>query len=122
MKVLLVGPYPPPHGGVSVHVWSSHALMKREGLQCNVLNSNPKAPASEAYIRVSGAVDLVRQLFRHVFDEWTLKVHTNGHNPKSWLIALACGIAAQFGPGASLTLHSGILPEYLHGGRGWRRT
>src|SRR4051812_11096481 len=88
MKVLLVGPYPPPHGGISVHVWSAHALMKRAGLQSNVLNIDPRCPASAAYIRISGGADLVRHLLRHVWDDWTLSVHTNGHNPKSWLIAL----------------------------------
>src|SRR5437867_2191469 len=122
MKVLFVGPYPPPHGGISVHVWSAHSRMKQEGLQCSVLNINPKAPAGDAYIKISGAVDLVKQLVRHVYNDWELSVHTNGHNPKSWLIALICGVAAQFGPGATLTLHSGILPEYLQVQSAWRRT
>src|SRR5579872_2556965 len=78
MKVLLVGPYPPPHGGISVHVWNAHASMKRAGLQSNVLNIDPRAPSSSAYIKISGGVDLARQLFRHVYDEWSLSVHTNG--------------------------------------------
>jgi glycosyltransferase involved in cell wall biosynthesis len=95
--------------------------MKRAGLQSNVLNIDPRAPASSAYIKISGAADLVRQLFRHVSDDWTLSVHTNGHNPKSWLIALMCGIAAQWGPSATLTLHSGGVPLYLTAGTGWRR-
>ena len=91
MKVLFVGPYPPPHGGISVHVRSAHARMKRAGLQSNVLNVDPRAIASGEYINISGVVDFVRQLFLHVSDDWTLNVHTNGHNPKSWLIALTCG-------------------------------
>src|SRR3954466_5257711 len=121
MKVLFVGPYPPPHGGISVHVWNAHASMKRAGLQSNVLNIDPRAPSSSAYIKISGGVDLTRELFRHVYNEWSLSVHTNGHNPKSWLIALICGIAAQFGPPATLTLHSGGVPSYLSTGPEWRR-
>src|SRR5437870_2642764 len=116
MKVLFVGPCPPPHGGISVHVWSAHTRMKRAGLQSNVLNIDPRAPASSAYIKISGAADLVRQLFRHTSDDWALSVHTNGHNPKSWFVALVCGIAAQFGPAATLTLHSGGVPAYLNSG------
>ena len=100
MKVLFVGPYPPPHGGISVHVWSAHALMKRAGQQSSVLNVDPRAPESDAYIKISGPCDLFRELLRHVSNDWVLNVHTNGHNPKSWLIALACGLAAQLGPGA----------------------
>src|SRR6476660_9181619 len=102
MKVLFVGPYPPPHGGISVHVQSAHALMKRTGQQSNVLNIDPRAPESEAYIKISGALDLVRELVRFAHHGWTFDVHTNGHNAKSWAIALACGAVAQLGPGATL--------------------
>jgi glycosyltransferase involved in cell wall biosynthesis len=87
--------------------------MKRMGQQSNVLNIDPRAPQSDAYIKVSGAVDLGRELIRHAADEWVFQVHTNGHNAKSWMIALACGIASQFGPGSTLTLHSGIAPQYM---------
>jgi glycosyltransferase involved in cell wall biosynthesis len=34
---------------------------------------------------------------------------------------LICGVAAQFGPAATLTLHSGGVPEYLTSGPEWRR-
>src|SRR5262252_8015762 len=80
MKMLFVGPYPPPHGGISVHVWSAHARMKRTGQQSSVLNVDPRAPVSTAYIKVSGALDLGRELFRHAFNDWFFQVHTNGHN------------------------------------------
>jgi glycosyltransferase involved in cell wall biosynthesis len=87
--------------------------MKRAGQQSNVLNIDPRAPASDAYIKISGAFGLVRELIRHVCNDWVLYVHTNGHNAKSWAITLACGVAAQFGTGASLTLHSGMAPAYI---------
>jgi len=121
MKVLFVGPYPPPHGGISVHVWSAHALMKRTGLQSNVLNVDPRAPESDSYIKISGGLDLLKELVRHARNEWLLNVHTNGHNPKSWGIALVCGLTAQCGPGASLTLHSGIAPAYIREAPRWMR-
>jgi glycogen(starch) synthase len=95
--------------------------MKRAGLQSNVLNIDPRAPASSTYIKISGAADFVRQLFRHVCDDWALDVHTNGHNPKSWLIALVCGIVAQLGPAATLTLHSGGVSAYLNSASEWRK-
>src|ERR1051326_6053310 len=121
MKVLFVGPYPPPHGGISVHVRSACTRVRRTGLQSNVLNVDPRAPASRDYINISGPAGFVRQLFVHTSDDWTLNVHTNGHNLKSWLIALMCGIAAQWGPPATLTLHSGGVPAYLRDGPAWRR-
>jgi glycogen synthase len=96
-------------------------LMKRMGQQSSVLNVDPNAPAADAYIKISGGADLLLQLLRHVWNDWALHVHTNGHNPKSWFIGLACGLAGQLGPGATLTLHSGLAPAYLRGSRGWKR-
>src|SRR5262245_6300639 len=121
MKVLFVGPYPPPHGGISVHVRSAHTRMKRAGQQSNVLNIDPSAPESDEYIKISGALSLAREIVRHVWNDWVLHVHTNGHNAKSWTIALACGLAARFGPGATLTLHSGMVPAYLRAAPEWMR-
>src|ERR1044072_1138622 len=121
MKVLFVGPYPPPHGGISVHVWSAHALRKRAGLQSNVLNVDPRAPESDAYIKISGARELAWELLRHVRTGWALRVHTNGHNFKSWVIAFVCALTAQLGPAATLTLHSGIAPTYVQNASAWLR-
>jgi glycosyltransferase involved in cell wall biosynthesis len=95
--------------------------MKRAGRQSSVLNVDTRAPESDAYIKVSGAFGLARELVCHAWNDWVLNVHTNGHNPKSWMIALACGMAGQFGPGATLTLHSGLAPAYIREGRCWRR-
>jgi len=58
-------------------------------------------------------MDLIRQLVRHVGNDWMLNVHESGHNPTSWAIAAVCGVAAQFGPGATLMLHSGMAPGYI---------
>jgi len=121
-KVLFVGPYPPPHGGISVHVARARAMLARAGVRCGVLNIEKGAPASEAYIRVNGALDFLKQLARHARNDWTFHVHTNGHNPKSWLVALAGGLAARLGAGGTLTLHSGLAPAYLESGGPWRRT
>jgi glycosyltransferase involved in cell wall biosynthesis len=87
--------------------------LKQAGLQSSVLNIDPRAPMSNAYVKISGPSGFAWQLFQHVSDDWSLNVHTNGHNRKSWLIALLCGIAGQIGPGATLTLHSGGIPAYL---------
>jgi glycosyltransferase involved in cell wall biosynthesis len=81
----------------------------------------PRAPENDAYIKVSSAFDLARELMRHSWNDWTMHVHINGHNPKSWMIALAGGLAAQTGPGALLTIHSGIAPRYLRESSGTQR-
>jgi glycogen synthase len=95
--------------------------MKRAGRQSSVLNVDPRAPESDAYIKISGGVAFMRELVRHVWNDWSLNVHTNGHNRKSWAVALACGVAAQFGPEATVTLHSGIAPAYIRNSSPWTR-
>jgi glycogen(starch) synthase len=95
--------------------------MKRAGRQSSVLNVDPRAPESEAYIKISGGLAFVRELVRHVWNDWSLNVHTNGHNRKSWALALACGVAALFGPDATVTLHSGMAPAYIRNSSPWTR-
>jgi glycogen(starch) synthase len=119
MKLLLVGPYPPPHGGVSVHVAEMKRRAHSEGIPCRVLNTDRKAGPSQHYIPVTGAGGFVFHLLRHALRGWTIHIHTNGHNLKSWLVAFAGGIAGRLGPGSVLTLHSGKMPDYVAGQ--WRR-
>ena len=121
MKLLLIGPYPPPHGGVSVHLAQAYAELQRAGVTCRIINIDRRAPESPRYVNIRGSLDLAWKLWRHVRDGWTLHLHTNGHNVKSWVVALMCGLAGRFGPGALLTLHSGMVPAYLQEGSFWRR-
>ena len=111
MRILLIGSYPPPHGGVSVHVSGIHQQLTAAGVRCEVLNTNQ--------IRLGLAFGIL--LLRHAWQGWTLHLHTNGHNWKSWLLALGCGMAGQSSGGCLLTLHSGMLPAYLGAASIWRR-
>lgn len=103
MKVLLIGPWPPPHGGISVHVSGVHRQLTAAGVQCAVLDTSviPR--------RLSFAMKLASYALRG----WTLHLHTNGHNRNSWLLALLCGIAGQWNGYCVLTLHSGMMPDYV---------
>jgi glycogen(starch) synthase len=111
MKILLIGPYPPPHGGVSVHVSGIHLQLIAAGENCRVLDTSRDRPGLGFGIA----------LLRHAWQGWTFHVHTNGHNLKSWLVALGCGLAGQCSGGCILTLHSGMAPSYLRAAPLWRR-
>jgi glycogen(starch) synthase len=117
MKLLLVGPYPPPHGGVSVHIAELKRRAAHQGIPCRVLNTDRAAEPSPHYIPVRRAGGFLFQLVQHALRGWTIHIHTNGHNLKSWLVAFAGGLAGRLGPGSLLTLHSGKLPEYLQASR-----
>ena len=111
MRILLIGPLPPPHGGISVHVSGTQGELKAAGITCRVLDMNLVRPGFRFGLKV----------LRHALQGWTLHLHTNGHNVKSWLLALACGLAGQCRGGCILTLHSGMVPAYLDAGPPWRR-
>src|SRR3954462_7283313 len=121
MKILLIGPYPPPHGGISVHVREAKRQLDEAGIECDVLSLSRSTPEiTDGAIRRSGA-GFLRALFSYARRGWTFHLHTNGHNEKSWLVALICGVMGKLGPACILTLHSGMAPAYLNSTRGWRR-
>ena len=117
MKILLIGSYPPPHGGVSVHVSEVRRRLRLSGIECRVVNVDPRAPQSNEYLSIRGGLHLLFLLTRFARDGWTLHAHTNGHNHKSWLVALISGLAGVFGPGSLLTLHSGLAAAHIAKGR-----
>src|SRR4051812_34151052 len=126
MKVLLIGPHPPPHGGVSVHVAALRSELRETGIPCAVLDLVPRPDAPPPrpperrgrhdLLQIRGGLDLVRTVFRYARAGWTIHLHTNGHNLKSWLSVLACGLAGRWAPRSIVTLHSGLLPTYLRRG------
>jgi glycosyltransferase involved in cell wall biosynthesis len=111
MRILLIGPHPPPHGGISVHVSGIHRQLMAAGVTCHVLDMSLVRPG----------FGFGWTVLRHALRGWTLHLHTNGHNVKSWLLALGCGLAGQFRGGSILTLHSGMVSGYLLTAPGWRR-
>lgn len=113
MRVLLVGNYPPPFGGISVHVQLLQRLLQQQGHDCLVLNVDPRAPLSSNYIKINGQRDLVPRLITASRGR-IVHTHISGHNLKSWLVALVTGwLGRIWGRGAMLTIHSGLLPQYL---------
>src|SRR5262249_29954452 len=70
LKLLLVGPFPPPHGGISVHVQNAATLLERNIAKVKILNVEPRAPQSNSYIKVSNALDLAAALMTHAWDGW----------------------------------------------------
>ncbi|MBI4479282.1 MAG: glycosyltransferase [Acidobacteria bacterium] len=121
MKLLLIGPYPPPHGGISVHVAEAKKQLEQAGVCCAVLNLNRSAPESGQYISFRSSLDLLLVLLFYARRGWTFHLHTNGHNRKSWLLALACGLVGQLAPACLLTVHSGMAPVYLSQENVWQR-
>jgi glycosyltransferase involved in cell wall biosynthesis len=112
MRVLLVGDYPPPHGGVAVHVQQLHQFLRSRNVEAKVLDIGKGGRPAPDVLPVRSIAQFGMRLAGFLATGWTVHVHTSGNNPKSWLLAATAGVP---GPRAArvITLHSGLLPDYL---------
>jgi glycosyltransferase involved in cell wall biosynthesis len=115
-RVLLVGPYPPPYGGISVHVARLERLLLERGIDARVLDSGGHRDGPAGGSRSAARVALLARLREPSRRGWIVHVHTNGHNRGSWLLVLSAGLTAAAAPARLLTLHSGMLPDHLASG------
>ena len=113
MRVLLLGDWPPPHGGVAIHVRQLHDFLRQQGVEVSVLDVGKGARPDPDVTPCRTAPSLVRALAKASPDA-VLHVHTSGNNPKSWALALLAGALHRVHGGrAVITLHSGLLPGFL---------
>ncbi|MGA2647108.1 MAG: glycosyltransferase family 4 protein [Candidatus Sulfotelmatobacter sp.] len=108
MRVLQLGPYPPPHGGVQSHLVAIRTFLRRQGVSCAVINvtRHRKPEADEVYYPRSAA-GLIRLLLRLDYD--VVHLHVGGMLTQRVLgLALLC--ALQRGSKSVMTFHSGGYP------------
>ncbi|MCI0574262.1 MAG: glycosyltransferase [Myxococcaceae bacterium] len=112
MRVLLIGDYPPPFGGVAIHVQQLHRFLREHGVEVRGLDIGKGTLPAPEVRAVRSASALARELFG--FQRGVVHLHTSGHNPKAWLVAAAVGALRppRAGP-RYITVHSGLLPAYL---------
>lgn len=109
MRVLQLGAYPPPHGGVSRNMTAICEELLVTGHHCSIIatsRSTRVEPEPDVY-RPTSAFQLLKLLATLKFD--ALHIHIGGDiPPRVSLLLLACAV---FAPGKSvLTLHSGGYP------------
>ncbi len=114
MRVLLIGDYPPPHGGVAIHVQQLHRFLRGRGVEAKVLDIGKGGRPAPDVIPVPSLAKFGLRLAGFLNAGWTVHVHTSGNNPKSWMLAAAAGVPAPRSP-RIITLHSGLLPDFLAG-------
>src|SRR5207247_2155977 len=115
MKVLLVGAYPPPYGGIAVQIQHLTRALPRAGVACRVLDiGGGRGAPSAGYESVTGPVDFVAKLIRYARSGYMLHLFTNGENWKSWIVALVVSVVGTLARAhAIVTITSGGAPSYL---------
>jgi glycogen synthase len=120
MRILQIGPYPPPHGGVQTHVVAIRRYLRGRGIPCAVINvtRHRKPDADEVYYPKS-ALGVLRLLFRLSYD--VIHLHIGG-NLTTRLLALGLLCLLMPRSKAVLTFHSGGYPVSEEGKTAHRRT
>ena len=109
-KVLLIGDYPPPMGGIAVHVQQLHRALRRAGFHSRVLDIGKCGRADPGVINGRGYRNFGRELFRHAREGWILHLHTAGNRTKAWTVAMSVATAGQmFRAPTVLTVHAGLV-------------
>lgn len=113
MRVLLLGPYPPPHGGVQTNLVGIRSFLLRHETACAVINitRHRKAEADDVYYP-EGPAQLLQLLSRLRYD--VLHLHIGGMLTNRLLVlGLVC--AKWPGKRSVLTFHSGGFPSSHEG-------
>jgi glycogen synthase len=116
LRVLLIGDYPPPHGGVSVHVKQLHEQLRESGVQTQVLDIGKGRRLAPDVRSVRTLGQYASALAAFTAKGWLVHLHTSGNNTKAWWVAGAAGAPGVLGAAPRvITLHSGLLPKFLAG-------
>ena len=108
MKVVQLGPYPPPHGGVQTNLVAIRDLLRRSGHECQVVNiTRHRREETDGVFYPRSAGELMRLLPRMPAD--LLHLHFGGHLSER-LLALALYATAIPRRRTLLTFHSGGYP------------
>ena len=113
-KILLVGDYPPPHGGIAVHVRDLQGALCGTRATVRVLALGRADRKMPGVTPVAHPTALAANLVRYTSAGYLVHAHISGHTPKSWLVALACALfRAWWAPAPLLTVHSGLTGRFL---------
>ena len=112
-RVLLVGDFPPPNGGVATHVEELFRAVRARGGMCEVLDIGKGQLPALGVIPAGSTARFAALLTSYAARGYRVHVHTSGANPKSWMLAQACAVAGRLSGGAFITLHSGLGPAWL---------
>jgi glycosyltransferase involved in cell wall biosynthesis len=118
MKILLIGDYPPPYGGIATHVLQLHQHFRQNGWEIRVLDIGKGGRPDPDVLPVRTWSSYLRRASSLAAAGHGIHLHTTGDNAKSWMVvASSVAIASLRGRPAVVTLHSGLLPEYLRKSR-----
>jgi glycosyltransferase involved in cell wall biosynthesis len=120
MRILLLGPYPPPHGGVQTNLVAIHRLLHRRQIPSTVINlTRYRKPDTDHVLYPKSSLQVVRLLLKLHYD--IAHLHIGGNLATRLLgLGLLCGLRPRCK--TVLTFHSGGYPSSAAGKAAHPRT
>ena len=116
LRVVLVGYYPPPFAGESVHVRQLATLLRADGARVQVISLNRDAAPSDECTSDRSRLRIGYRLWEQLDSSTLFHMHANGHNRGSWCYICGFGQIARLRRARSiLTIHSGLFPRFVAG-------
>lgn len=119
-SILIVGAFPPPVGGNSVHIQRLHSMLVQDGHKCKVIDlygrRDDSAPSSDDVIRVGGGniIRLIKTFYFLASLRYDI-VHFHVSSMKRYLyVGLLYFIFIRSCTVKVLTIHSGSFPHFLN--------
>lgn len=112
MKVTLVGDYPPPLGGIAVHVKQLHAFLKEAGLRASVLDIGKGKHEADDVTPVRSWLEYAKHVSALAASDEIVHLHISGNNAKAWAVACSLGATVHLHARRVLTVHSGLMPGF----------
>lgn len=106
MHILILGPFPPPEGGVARNIAAIRRYLIRENHQCTVIctTRNTSAHQTGGVITPANAIEFLQHMLKTTAD--IIHLHIGGRI--NWRVYALLGICILFGRRRSvLTIHSG---------------
>jgi len=122
--ILLIGDYPPPYGGISVQVAALRQRLADAGdTDVQVLDiGERRRERRSGCLPAHHPLGFATTALRYSRRGFAVHLHTNGHNAKSWVLALVCASAGlASGRRTLVSLGSGKMPQFLATARAWMR-
>lgn len=113
MRILQLGPFPPPHGGVQSNLVAIRQYLRSQGFYCAVVNlTRYRRPEAEDVYCPSNPVQVVGLLLRLQYD--IIHIHFGGNiTPRLLALWLVCSLIPN--KKTVLTFHSGGYPSSPQG-------
>jgi glycosyltransferase involved in cell wall biosynthesis len=113
-KIALIGPYPPPYGGISVHIQRLAAHLKAKGIEYVIYDDSGTAKDEKDVVCIA---NLKRWLPKYFFFAKEDIIHY--HSP-NWILRIIFGLMGFFGKKTIISIHGESLNDSLKNA-GWFR-